>query len=294
MIFFKELKKREDLCEVVQFLMPFEKRVLLVAKEAGFNVLKHAGRGEVRIYNIKNGLKLVFEDFTNTLDIKKAFLKGYSTSKTLGIGLNLILNIVDEMEIIPKRDGKIFNFVFYFKEKIEYCVFKKEFDIKAFLKVSPYISITTNGDCGIFEKVNDRYFFSLWDIAGHGSEEVYKASKELRKILLAFKYFPLEDIVEVTNYLMQKEAAAVIGEIKEKIRFFHCGNIRFFKGSYFSYESDFLGGGRAFREFCFNKENITFFSDGIDINKEILSFEELSEIIKHKKEDDAGILAIRI
>ena len=293
MIYFKKLKTKQDLDEVLHFLIPFEKRILLVAKEAGLNILKHAKRGEVRIYKIKNGLKLVFEDFSNSLDIKRAFLKGYSTSKTLGIGLNLILNVVDEMEIIPKKDGKIFNFIFYFEEKIEYCVFKKEFEIKAFLKVSPFLSITTNGDCGIFEKVNNRYFFSLWDIAGHGSKEVYKASKELKKILLAFRYFPLDDIIEIANYLMQKEAAAVIGEIDKKIRFFHCGNIRFFRGSYFSYESDFLGGGQNFKEFEFDLRNITFFTDGVDVYKEILSFEELSNVLRDKKNDDAGILAIR-
>ena len=110
MIYFKKLKTKQDLDELLHFLIAFEKRILLVAKEAGLNILKHAKRGEVRIYQIKNGLKLVFEDFSNSLDIKKAFLKGYSTSKTLGIGLNLILNVVDEMEIIPKKDGKILGY----------------------------------------------------------------------------------------------------------------------------------------------------------------------------------------
>ncbi|MEO1923959.1 MAG: hypothetical protein ABGX25_05550 [Nautiliaceae bacterium] len=296
MIYKKEISSYEDVYDILHFLIPFGKKFVLVAKEAGLNIIKHASKGVFKFFKLKNGYKLVFEDFFNNLDIKKAFLIGYSTSKTLGIGLNLIINLVDCFEIIPKQKGKIFIFYLFDKEKVQYCVFSKEFDdIKAFLKVSPYISITTNGDCGIFEKVGKKYFFAFWDIVGHGHEEVYHSSKKLKKLLFGFRFFELKDILEVVRYLYKgKDAALVLGEIKESILFFHFGNIRYFyKGKSFYKESPFFKSSLKDTRISLPRDDIIFFSDGIDIVRNINSFEELSKILKNKKEDDAGILLIK-
>lgn len=297
MIYKKEILSYEDVYEVLHFLMPFGEKFVLLAKEAGLNIIKHCGRGVFRFFKLKDGYRLVFEDFNKRFDIKKAFLKGYSTSKTLGIGLNLMIKLCDEFEIIPKKNGKVFVFYFYEKERVQYCVFNKEYeDIKAFLKVSPYISVTTNGDCGIFEKVKEGYFFAFWDIAGHGCADVYVSSKKLKKLLLGFRFFGLEDILEIVKYLYEgKDAALVIGEIKKNITFFHFGNIRYFYGGKSVYkESPFFKESLKNTKIELSKDDIVFFSDGIDINKSIDSYEKLSKVLKTKKEDDAGALVIKI
>ncbi|WP_456470462.1 hypothetical protein [Caminibacter sp.] len=296
MIYKKEISSYEDVYDILHFLTPFGKKFILVAKEAGLNIIKHASKGVFKFFKLTNGYKLVFEDFFNKIDIKKAFLRGYSTSKTLGIGLNLIINLVDSFEIIPKKEGKKFIFYFFDNEKVQYCIFSKEFeDIRAFLKVSPYLSVTTNGDCGIFEKVGEKYFFAFWDIVGHGNEDVYYSSKKLRKLLFGFRFFYLEDVLEVVRYLYNgKDAALVLGEIKENISFFHFGNIRYFyKEKSFYKESPFFKSSLKDRKITLPRDDIMFFSDGIDINRNINSFEELSKILKKKKEDDAGVLIIK-
>jgi len=288
------VKKRGDIDVILNFLKKFDnKKILLIAKEAGLNILKHTNGGEFRFKELEDRFELVFEDFSNSINLK-AFKRGYSSTNTLGIGLVLLLNISDEVEIIPKREGKIFRFVVYKIEKKEYCVFSKKFDdIKAFLKVYPFLTITTSGDCGIFEKVDGGYYFALWDIAGHGNKEVYNYSKMLKKYILAFRYFELEEIIDIISHLFKKRAALVIGRIYDKIMFYHFGNIRYiYKNKIHLLENGYLGENTKGEKIELLRDDINFFTDGIFVNKVITTYKELSRVIRERDNDDAAILVI--
>jgi len=284
---------------LISSLFSFDKKLVLIIKEAGLNIIKHTKGGEFTFYSLKDKYRLIFDDISDGFDINKAFIKGFSSSKTLGIGLNLLLNIVDFMEIIPKKDGTIFIFDVYKKEKKEYCLFHKDFNnFKAFLKTDPFLSITTCGDCGIFEKVGKKFLFALWDIEGHGSKNVYLASKKLKKIILAFKHFDIKESIDIINYLFydSKRASLIIGEIKDKIFLYQFGNVKFLYNNSISQSAMGIFGMKILdkKEYILEIDDIALFSDGIRLNKIPSSYEELREILKDKELDDASILSIKV
>ena len=293
-----KINSKEDVASISS-LFSFDNKVTLVIREAGLNIVKHTKGGEFLFYSLEDKYRLVFSDISDGFDIKKAFVKGFSSSKTLGIGLNLLINIVDYMEIIPKKNGTIFIFEMYKKEKKEYCLFSKKFKhCEVFLKTNPFLSITTSGDCGIFEKVGKKFLFALWDIEGHGSQEVYSASKKLKKLILTFKHFDLKDSIDVINYLFcfSKRASLIIGEIKQDIFLYQFGNVKFLQNGFISPSTKGIFGMTILekKEYNLPIDNIALFSDGIKLNTIPFSYEELSNLLKNKELDDASILSIKV
>jgi len=293
-----KIKTKEDISSISS-LFSFDKKLALIIREAGLNIVKHTQGGKFVFYSLKDKYKLIFIDKSYGFDIKKAFIKGFSSTKTLGIGLNLLVNIVDYFEIIPKKDGTTFIFEIYKIEKKEYCLFNKKFNnMEAFLKTDPYLSITTSGDCGIFEKVGKKNIFALWDIEGHGSKEVYKNSLKLKKLILGFKYFELKDSIDVINYLFcgTKRASLIIGEIKKDIFLYQFGNIKFLQKGFISPSVKGIFGMSILekKEYNLELDTIALFSDGIKLTKIPSSYDELSQIIKNKELDDASILVIKV
>ena len=284
---------------LISDLYSFDKKLVLIIREAGLNIVKHTKGGEFTFYSLEDKYRLIFDDISDGFDIKTSFKKGFSSSKTLGIGLNLLINIVDFMEIIPKKDGTIFIFDVYKKEKKEYCLFCKEFNnFKAFLKTDPFLSITTCGDCGIFENTGKKFLFALWDIEGHGSQEVYLASKKLKKLILAFKHFDIKESINIINYLFcdSRRASLIIGEIKDKIFLYQFGNVNFLYNNSISQSAMGIFGMKILKkkEYILEIDDIALFSDGIRLNKIPYSYEGLSQTLKNKELDDASILSIKV
>jgi len=293
-----KITKKEDI-SLISSLFSFDKRLVLIIREAGLNIVKHTKGGKFIFYSLKDKYKLIFSDKSYGFNIKKAFIKGFSSSNTLGIGLNLLVNIVDYFEIIPKKDGTTFVFELYKTTKKDYCLFHKKFNqIEAFLKTNPYLSITTSGDCGLFEKVGKKYIFSLWDIEGHGSEDVYKNSIKLKKLILGFRYFKLKECIDVINYLFigSKRASVIIGEITNKIFLYQFGNVKFLQNNFVSSSSKGIFGMGILEktEYNLNLESIALFSDGIRLLKIPSSYEELSKMLQNKELDDASVLVIKV
>jgi anti-sigma regulatory factor (Ser/Thr protein kinase) len=294
----KEIKNRTDIVQISAFLKNIDNRLVIIFREAGLNILKHTKKGVFSFIDLKNRYQLVFDDISNGLNIKKAFIKGFSKTKTLGIGLNVLLNISDEVEIIPKTNGTKFIFTIYKEEKKEFCLFNKNYEnISAFMKTSPFLTISTSGDCGIFEKIKDKYLFALWDIEGHGNKEVYEASKELKKLILTFKYYPLSESLEIINYLFSKRASMIIGEITDNIKLFQFGNVNFITENQKSNSAMGIFGMKilGIKEYNLSLQDITLFSDGINLyNNKIYSYEELEKILKNKNNDDASLMVIKV
>jgi len=292
------INSKDDIASISS-LFSFNNKLILIIREAGLNIVKHTKGGKFIFYSLEDKYRLIFDDISNAFDIKKAFIKGFSSSKTLGIGLNLLINIVDNMEIIPKKNGTTFIFEVYKKQKKEYCLFHKKFKkLEAFLKTNPFLSITTSGDCGVFEKINKKYLFALWDIEGHGSKEVYLASKKLKKFILAFKHFDLKESIDVINYLFygSKKASMIIGEIKENIFLYQFGNVKFLHNNFISQSTKGIFGMSILekKEYILDINDIAIFSDGIKIDTIPSSYEELSQMLKNKDLDDASILSIKV
>jgi anti-sigma regulatory factor (Ser/Thr protein kinase) len=292
-----EIKDRNDVLVIAKSLEKIDNRLVIIFREAGLNILKHTKKGFFYFYEYNDKYKLVFDDISDGFDIKKAFIKGFSNTKTLGIGLNVIVSLADEIEIIPKIDGTRFIFIVYKKEKKEFCLFEKRFDnIEAFLKTSPYLTITTSGDCGVFEKVDNKYLFALWDIEGHGNKRVYLASKELKKLILMFRHYPIEDSLDIINYLFSSRASMIIGEMKDEILLFQFGNVNFITKTKRSLSALSIFGMDDIVKKRYNLplQNITLFSDGVNLHKSIIySYEELENVLRNKNNDDASIMVIK-
>ena len=79
-------------------------KLITAASELARNMLKYAGGGkvicEIVSRNIENGIRLSFEDEgPGILDIDKAMQDGYSTGKSLGLGLPGAKRLVNEFKI---------------------------------------------------------------------------------------------------------------------------------------------------------------------------------------------------
>lgn len=79
-------------------------KLVTAASEIGRNTLVHGGGGQMTITEISNGmhsgLRLLFEDQGPGIpDIERALTNGYSTAKSLGLGLGGSQRLVNEFEI---------------------------------------------------------------------------------------------------------------------------------------------------------------------------------------------------
>lgn len=89
-------------------------KIITAASELARNMLKYAGGGrvEIEIVNrgVENGLRLIFiDEGPGIIDIKLAMQDGYSTGKSLGLGLPGTKRLVSEftIESIPGKGTKV-------------------------------------------------------------------------------------------------------------------------------------------------------------------------------------------
>jgi serine/threonine-protein kinase RsbT len=79
-------------------------KIITAASEIARNMLKYAGGGKVIIEVVskgrENGIRLIFRDEGPGIpDIKKAMIDGFSTGKSLGLGLPGTKRLVSEFDI---------------------------------------------------------------------------------------------------------------------------------------------------------------------------------------------------
>ena len=84
-------------------------RVVTAISELARNMLIHGGGGEVLIEDLagaKRGLRVVCADKGKGIeDVDAAMVDGYSTRKTLGLGLPGTKRLVDEFQLESARPG---------------------------------------------------------------------------------------------------------------------------------------------------------------------------------------------
>jgi serine/threonine-protein kinase RsbT len=79
-------------------------KIVTAASELARNALEHGGGGSVRLEALNNGsrrgLRLTFEDQgPGIADVELALTDGYTTAKSLGLGLGGAKRLVNEFEI---------------------------------------------------------------------------------------------------------------------------------------------------------------------------------------------------
>lgn len=84
--------------------------IALAAQELASNLVKHAGRGEMRLEPLKaadrSGIQITSEDCGPGLpDAERALRDGYSTSGSLGEGLGAVNRLMDALEFFSLSEG---------------------------------------------------------------------------------------------------------------------------------------------------------------------------------------------
>ena len=82
-------------------------KIVTAASELGRNLLVYGGGGEVRMTilqeGIRRGLRVVFEDHGPGIpDIALAMKDGYTTGRSMGLGLGGSKRLVNDFEIVSK------------------------------------------------------------------------------------------------------------------------------------------------------------------------------------------------
>ncbi len=88
----------------LQFGLVDQTKLITAASEIARNTLKYGGGGEVRLHNLKLGMKagvcLTFvDDGPGIADMEEALTDGYTSGGGLGLGLGGARRLVDDFEI---------------------------------------------------------------------------------------------------------------------------------------------------------------------------------------------------
>jgi serine/threonine-protein kinase RsbT len=218
-----------------------EAKIVTACKEAVLNVVKYAGSGTIVLrwvckHNIE-GLEITVEDLGPGIpDMEQAMTHGYSTSHTMGVGLNVILNSMDRVVFVPKSRGMKLCMNKYIRRQETPCLFdKKSGGLEIAMKMVPYSFYTKSGDCGFASDIPGYLYFALWDVEGHGSDTVYASSMFYHKYFEAFQYYHPETVLRIVNRAayqssQTKRASAAVGSIDKNrgvLEIYRLGNVNF-------------------------------------------------------------------
>lgn len=97
-------QKVRELLQANDFNSFAQSAVITVASELGRNIWTHAGQGKATLSVITNGqqvgIQLEFKDHgPGIADLERVMVGGYSTVKSLGLGLSGSKRLVDEFQI---------------------------------------------------------------------------------------------------------------------------------------------------------------------------------------------------
>jgi anti-sigma regulatory factor (Ser/Thr protein kinase) len=317
----------EDVLKKLKIDKQGQLKILTASKEAILNVIKYAQKGTIEIHKTGSkhfsGLKIVVDDIgVGVKNITACLKHGYSSAKTMGVGLNVILNSMDYVMFVPKKDGFCVIFYYFIYDKRMHCIFRKRTEkVDIAMKIEPFSSYKESGDCGAAIEQEHYLLFAHWDVEGHGSAFVFENSKTILKYLVALSAYPIESILHTINYLVYtheklKRSSILIGSVDKTtnhLTIYRLGNINYtiYKNSE-NIKSRDASGVLGIEQINPKKESFTkdewesiiTFSDGIA--RERLpksqtgficnnSYEIADKIINScsKEDDDASVLVIK-
>ena len=321
-----EIKKTSDQLKVSIFIKEIlanypsniKDSVDIATSELTTNILKHAGRGELKI--LFDNEKFIMKTFNiGRLSILD-FIDGVTNKNTLGIGLGVAGRSADEFYY--KLNPVEITWIKYLNVEII-----NRFDIAT--KVEPLVF----GGCGdriIKIELPSFVLITLFDVAGHG-RVADEMAKVLTKFINSHYYLELNDIMECfIEYVKNMDRRVVIEflklwKIKDQLEFCGIGDVAckiFYNSknisSHYLFRDDHeklltkngvLGGARQdwMKDFKIIKKEIpkgayiAMYSDGISSSLKLENEhfskhpQEIIEQIfnKYKREDDRSLILIK-
>ncbi len=283
--------------------------ILIIVSEMCSNLYKYGGGGEFMISNDDEKIEICTMN-NNTDDLPGDALKdGFSTSKSLGIGLGAVRRFADNLEISYEGRLKI--------KAMKWCKNNRP-KVEIAVLSYPYSGrLDENGDGYIVLRKPREVFILLCDVLGHGIH-----ANTMRNKILSYceeNYSIASDFVEFfwsLHYAMRGERGAAIGMAKIykvneriKLKYIGLGNVeaRLYHDGKYSYllsREGILGEGTPkimVEEKEFNKGLLLMWTDGLSRHLELKSVDmnpvEIAHVLMEKYNkniDDATILVAKI
>lgn len=191
--------------------------ISLVARELATNILKYGTRGFIEVTYDGELLVITADDMgKNNVELSR---------KGLGIGLDVVKNNCDKLEITKKRDGGSTVKATFLINKDN----RNKFSVSIGVASKPHYLESKSGDICVYKKVDDRYFIFIADILGHG-ERAYETAVYIKAHIEKLRETAAiqEILVELTSLPgISRGFAGFIGYIShDRIEYINIGNIR--------------------------------------------------------------------
>lgn len=194
--------------------------VPLVARELATNVLKYGGRGFVEFVLERDKVVILAEDSGKNSGSNSEREK----KRGLGIGLQIVRNSSDELEIARKEDGGT-------RIKANFLLSpgkRKNFLLQLGIASKPHYLEEESGDICFHEEINGRHFLFVADVLGHGSKAREVAGliesylKRAKDVSIRNVYAGLERLLKGTRGC----AAFAACISREGMEYLNIGNVR--------------------------------------------------------------------
>ncbi|MEO0294105.1 MAG: SpoIIE family protein phosphatase [candidate division WOR-3 bacterium] len=218
--------------ETVKFVKGFSlkekdiEELKIVIKEISKNMIKHSSSGKLSIFLEGGDEKSVYIVAENPVDFpvdtKEIFDDGYSTAKTLGIGLGAVKRLLNDVKVKVENGKFILSGRKIFSDK-------KRNSIEISVYSRPMSGFKSNGDAYFVKRYGDYAVVAVLDGIGHGTK-ANLASKLAIKVLKDRFKDDLEEIVLAIHHKLQHSRGCVIGIVRMSkngdVEFLGIGNIK--------------------------------------------------------------------
>lgn len=157
--------------------------IAIVCSELGTNLVKHAGKGTLRIEPIKEGGRVGIlieskDKGPGIRDAEGAIADGFSTAGSLGYGLGTVNRIMDELEIASSEaSGTIVTGKMFIRDD-ELHSLKSPLDIGVASRQCPHMHV--NGDAFIVKHWEGHTLVAVIDGVGHG-QYAHRAAQSAKR-----------------------------------------------------------------------------------------------------------------
>lgn len=218
-------------------------RIALLVSEAGHNLVKHAGGGELILQKVVRGERVGFELLSidrgpGMSDIGKCLRDGFSTTGTQGTGLGALSRLADDFDLYSQRDEGVVLLARIWKGNAQDPL---PFDQTLGSVSFSYPGEEISGDAFSSWVEDDRSLYIVADGLGHGPKAAEASNEAIAVFQSNPKLAPRELMEKIHLALLKTRGAAVaIAEIRpsaKQLTYIGIGNI---VGKIFKNE-EFLG-----------------------------------------------------
>jgi len=172
--------------------------IALAAMELATNLLKHAGKGTMKLSTVASGERIGIEIEARDLgpgiaDIEQAFEDGYSTAGSLGYGMGTVNRLADEIEVSSTMDSGTVIVCRRWVKSTQPEEMQHPWDVGVFTRSRN--GARENGDAFVVKHWEEQLLVGLIDGLGHG-EPAQRAALAAQRYVQTHYDQPIEKIFQ--------------------------------------------------------------------------------------------------